>query len=77
MPATHPKTHAPRPSQQNVVQPPPARDATRRGLTLRGCLIGVVLIIVLIVAAVFVVPAVIMILKEEQAQPSINNPRIG
>ncbi|HZH31889.1 MAG TPA: hypothetical protein VEY11_14080 [Pyrinomonadaceae bacterium] len=76
MPATHPKTHAPRPPQQNVV-PPPARDASRRGLTLRGCLIGVVLIIVLIVAAVFVVPAVIMILKEEQAQPSINDPRIG
>jgi hypothetical protein len=78
-PATYPKTHAPRPPRQNVVLPPPqpARDATRRSLTLRGCLIGVVLIIVLIVAAVFVVPAVIMILKEEQAQPSINDPRIG
>jgi hypothetical protein len=35
-----------------------------------------VLLIALIIAAVFVVPAVIMILKEEQAQPSINDPRI-
>jgi hypothetical protein len=33
------------------------------------------LIIALIVAAVLVVPAVIMVLKEEQAQPSINDPR--
>jgi hypothetical protein len=67
-------TRAPR---QNVLPPPsPARDASRRGLTLRGCLIGVLLVIVLVVAAVFVVPAVIMVLKEEQAQPSINDPRI-
>jgi hypothetical protein len=66
-----------RPPRPNVAPPPPLpRDASRRGLTLRGCLIGVVLIIVLVVAAVFVVPAVIMILKEEQAQPSINDPRI-
>lgn len=76
MPATYPKAHAPRPPQPSITPTSPTRDASRRGLTLRGCLIGVVLIIVLIVAAVFVVPAVIMILKEEQAQPSINDPRI-
>ena len=75
-PATHTKAVASRPPQQNVAPAPPARDASRRGLTFRGCLIVVVLIIALIVAAVLVVPAVIMILKEEQAQPSINDPRI-
>ena len=75
VPASHPP--ALRPPRQNVAPPPsPARDPSRRGLTLRGCFIGFVLLIVLIVAAVFVVPAVIMILKEEQAQPSINDPRI-
>jgi len=79
MPTPQPHAPAPRPPRQNVAPPPPpplAQDAPRRGRTLRGCLISVVLIIVLIVAAVFVVPAVIMILKEEQAQPSINDPRI-
>jgi hypothetical protein len=73
------QTHArvPPSSQPNVAPPEPrARDASRRGLTLRGCFVVVVLIIVLIVAAVFIVPAVIMLLKEEQAQPSINEPRI-
>lgn len=77
MPTTRPNAPVQRPPQQNVAPPFPApRDATRRGLTLRGCLIGFVLLIALIVAAIFVVPAVIMILKEEQAQPSINDPRI-
>jgi hypothetical protein len=78
MPSTRTHAPVPRPPRQNVAPPPPpARDASpRRGLTLRGCLFGVVLLIVLIVAAVFVVPAVIMILKQEQAQPSINDPRI-
>jgi hypothetical protein len=37
----------------------------------------VALIIVLIVAAIFAVPAVILILQEEQARPSINEPRIN
>lgn len=77
MPTTRPHAPVTPPPQQNVAPPPPpARDASRRGLTLRGCFIVVVLIVVLIVAAVFVVPAVIMLLKEEQAQPSINEPRI-
>jgi len=76
MPATNPQATPSRPPRQNVALPPTTRDTSRRGLTLRGCLMGVMLIIVLIVAAVFVVPAVIMILKEEQAQPSINDPRI-
>jgi hypothetical protein len=75
-PATRPHAPVPQLPQQNVAPTPPARDASRRGLTLRGCLIFVVLVIFLIVAAVFVVPAVIMLLKEEQAQPSINDPRI-
>ena len=76
IPTTHSNAPVPRTPRQNVAPPPAARDASRRGLTLRGCLVGFVLLIVLIVAAVFVVPAVIMILKEEQAQPSINDPRI-
>ncbi|HLL72500.1 MAG TPA: hypothetical protein VK363_13745 [Pyrinomonadaceae bacterium] len=76
MPTTRPHAPVMQLPQQNVAPAPPARDASRRGLKLRGCLIVVMLIIVLIVAAVFVVPAVIMLLKEEQAQPSINEPRI-
>jgi hypothetical protein len=75
MPTSHRNAPVP-PPQQNVSPTPSARDASQRGLTLRGCLITVVVLIVLVVAAVFVVPAVIMILKEEQAQPSINDPRI-
>ena len=64
------------PPQPNVSPAPLLRQTSGRGLTLRGCLIGVVLVIALIVAAVFVVPAVVLILQEEQAQPSINEPRI-
>ncbi|HZG51192.1 MAG TPA: hypothetical protein VEZ40_03560 [Pyrinomonadaceae bacterium] len=75
-PTTHPNAPIARAPRQNVAPPSPAGDASRRGLTLRGCLIGLLLVIVLVVAAVFVVPAVIMVLKEEQAQPSINDPRI-
>jgi hypothetical protein len=63
--------------QNNSPSLPTHRTSPRRGgLTLRGCLIGVVLIIILIVAAVVVVPAVIFLLQEEQAQPTINDPRI-
>ncbi len=64
------------PPQQNVSPSLPSRQTSRRGLSLRGCLIVAVLAIILIVAAVIVVPAVIMILQEEQARPSINEPRI-
>ena len=68
------RRHVPPP----VVQPPaaPTRPRDRRGVTLRGCFITVVLLLVLIVAAVFVIPAVIAVLQEEQARPSINEPRI-
>ncbi len=61
-----------------VIQPPAAstQPQDRRGVTLRGCFITVVLLFVLIVAAVFVIPAVIAVLQEEQARPSINEPRI-
>lgn len=75
-PTVHPSVFVPGLPQQSVPPSLPTRDTSRRGLTLRGCLIVVMLAIVLIVAAVFVVPAVIMVLKEEQAQPSINEPRI-
>jgi hypothetical protein len=74
-PTMPPNVPAPRPPRQNVAPAPPAQDTSRRSLTLRGCFIVFVLLIVLIVAAVFVVPAVIMILKEEQARPSINDPQ--
>jgi hypothetical protein len=76
MPAPQPHARVTQLPPQNVAPTPPARDASRRGLTLRGCLIVFVLIIVLIVAAIGIVPAVITLLKEEQAQPSINEPRI-
>lgn len=69
-------TAMPEPAQQNVSRSLPLPQTSRRGLTLRGCLIGAALVIVLIVAAVFIIPAVILILKEEQARPSINEPRI-
>lgn len=74
-PTVQPNIVVPAPPQQNLPQSLPDQQRSRRGLTLRGCLIGVLLIIVLIVGAVFVVPAIIMVLKEEQAQPSINDPR--
>lgn len=66
----------PEPPQQNVSPSLPSRQTSRRGLKLRSCLIVVVLAVVLFVAAVFVVPAVIMLLREEQARPSINEPRV-
>ena len=66
----------PEPPQQDIFPSLPSRQPSRRGLTLRGCVIMFILAIVLIVAAVFVVPAIIMILREEQAQPSINDPRV-
>jgi hypothetical protein len=75
MPVVHPKVAAP-------VQPPdvseslPLPHTSRRGRSLRGCLLSVVLIFLLIVAAIFVVPAIILLLQEEQAQPTINDPRI-
>lgn len=77
MPTMPPNVSVPaEPTQPNVSPSLPSRQTSRRGLTLRGCLIGVVLVIILIVAAVFVVPAVILLLQEEQAQPTINEPRI-
>ncbi len=73
---TPPNIAVPRPPPPHVSPSLPTRHTSRRGLTLRGCLISVVLIIILIVAAIFVAPAVILLLQEEQAQPSINEPRI-
>jgi len=75
-PTAYPKVAAPGLPQQNVSPSLPTQQKSRRGLTLRGCFIGVVLVILLIAAAVFVVPAVIVLLQEEQAQPTINDPRI-
>lgn len=73
-PNVHPNIAMPEPQYNSPSLP--VRQTSRRGLTLRGCLIVVVLIIALIVAGVFVVPAVILLLQEEQARPSINEPRI-
>ena len=75
-PLPPPSVNVPEPPGQSISLPLPSPRAPRRGPTLRGCVIGAVLIILLIVAAVFIVPAVIMILREEQATPSINEPRI-
>lgn len=80
MPAPPPQVAVPAltptPRQRAAPALPTTIPARRRGLTLRGCFIFVVLVIVLIIAAIFVVPAVIMLLQEEQARPSINDPRI-
>ncbi len=59
-------------------QPPPFTVEPRRTWIgkLRGCLLVVLLITGLIVAAVFAVPVIINLLRQEQLQPSINEPRI-
>jgi hypothetical protein len=75
-PALPPNVAAPDLTPQNDSLPFPLPQRSRRGLSLRGCFIVVMLAIVLIIAAVFVVPAVILLLREEQARPSINEPRI-
>ena len=71
-----PSVAVPEPPEQDVSPSFPQRQTSRRGLSLRSCLIIVVLTIIFIVAAVFVVPAVILMLREEQSRPSINEPRI-
>lgn len=77
-PAPPPKVAVPAPQPQRKVSPvlPSTPPTRRRGLSWRGCFMFVVLVIILVVAAIFVVPAVIFLLQEEQAQPSINEPRI-
>ncbi len=60
-----------------ITQTLPTQEPPRRNFKLRGCLISLLLIIVFIVGAVFVVPTIIMLLREEQARPSINEPRIN
>lgn len=58
-----------------LVQPPDGRPG-RWMRKLRGCLLTILLIVGLIVAAVFTVPTIITLLREEQLQPSINEPRV-
>jgi hypothetical protein len=60
-------THA----QPLYTSPPPQRNRK-----LRGCLISVLLLAVLIFGGIIVAPAIITLLREEQSQPSINDPRI-
>jgi hypothetical protein len=74
-PRMSPTVPAAGPPQQDVSPPPALAQARRRGPRMRGCLI-VVVFLLLVLAAVFVVPAVISILREEQSQPSINDPRV-
>ena len=67
-------------SNAPVVNPPaqvqtPAPPKRNRFLTLRGCLVTVLLFVLIIVGAVFVVPPIIMLLREEQTRPSINDTR--
>lgn len=76
LPSTPQKVAAPAPHRHNFPAAPPPQLAPRRGRKLRSCLIVVVLIFALIVAAVFAIPAVIVLLQEEQARPSVNDPRI-
>ncbi|MCP9493862.1 MAG: hypothetical protein MSG64_05320 [Pyrinomonadaceae bacterium MAG19_C2-C3] len=58
---------------QIAAQPKPAR----RGFGWRGCLVTLLVVIVLFIAGLFIVPSVIMRLREEQSRPSINEPRIN
>lgn len=58
-------------------QTPQTPTRKRRGLKLVGCFVGFVLIAVLIIGAVIAVPAIIRLLQEEQARPSINEPRVN
>jgi hypothetical protein len=74
-PNAQPNITVPAPPQDVSPSLPAPQQKSRRGLTLRGCVIIVVLVIALIATATFVVPAVIFLLQEEQAQPSINDPR--
>lgn len=66
------------PSQPSPVaqQSSAPRKPRRRLLTFRSCLITLLLFIVLVGSLVLVVPAIIAILREEQSQPSINDPRL-
>ncbi|HEY0099723.1 MAG TPA: hypothetical protein VGB76_12300 [Pyrinomonadaceae bacterium] len=75
-PTVHPHVIVHGSPPQQVSPSLPDQQKPRRGSRLRGCLVLFVLIILFIVGAVLVAPAVIMLLKEEQAQPSINEPRI-
>lgn len=81
-----PLVNAPRaaPPQAVPVQYPQAQPTPqlqdppkRRGLKLVGCFFTFVLIIVLIIGVVFVAPAIIKLLQDEQARPSINEPRVN
>jgi len=89
LPSSSPIVVSPRPSHPNAVSPAtsannvPSRqqpltiqNPSRRGWKLGGCLFTLLLLIVLVIGAVFVVPAIIAILREEQAQPSINDRRV-
>ncbi|HEV7903637.1 MAG TPA: hypothetical protein VGO96_07340 [Pyrinomonadaceae bacterium] len=73
MPTVQPTIAVPPP--QDVLPSLPAPQTPRRGLTLRGCVIIVMLVVALIATVTFVIPAVLFLLQEEQAQPSINDPR--
>lgn len=74
-PTVQPHITVPAPPQQNLPTSLPDQQTPRRGLKLRGCVIIVVLIVALIATVTFVIPAVLFLLQEEQAQPSINDPR--
>ena len=77
-----PRTQPPINTNPVARQPPPFpvqlpdHQAGRRISKLRGCLLAVLLITGLIVVAVFAVPAIITLLRQEQLQPSINEPRV-
>jgi hypothetical protein len=46
-------------------------------MTLRSCFLVVLILAVITVARGFHRPAIIVVLQEEQSQPSINEPRIN
>lgn len=75
-PYAPPNVTAPAPPVRNFPPAPAPRSEPRRGLKLRSCLILIALVVALIVAAVFAIPAVIVLLQEEQSRPSINDPRV-
>ncbi len=73
---SHANTVSPATSANNVLtqqQPLTIQKPARRGWKLGGCLFTLLFLVVLVIGAVFVVPAIIAILREEQAQPSVND----
>lgn len=77
------RTSAPQAPRPQSPQPMPATLPTRLtpkpargGFKFVGCLMTFIVLVALIGAAIFVAPAILSFLHEENSRPSINDPRI-